>query len=86
MEDVVTCEVFGSSTDGNVGSSSENLETDFRPSSFERFEVDSSIDESLSEITSTSFEGVDTEGERTRSIRGSEEFESLDAITHQNQC
>ena len=73
----MTGQVLGSGSNGNVRSSGEDLESDFRPSSFERFEVDSSVDEGLSEITSTSFESVDTKSERSRCIGRSEEFESL---------
>lgn len=81
LKNVVTGEVLGGSTNGYVSASRENLETDFGPSSFERFEVDSSVDEGLREITSASFERVDPEGERTGSVGRGEEFESLRTVS-----
>ena len=77
LEDVVTGEVFGRGTDGHVRASREDLETDLRPSSLERFEVDSSVDQRLREVASTGLERVDSEGERSGSIGGGEEFEGL---------
>jgi hypothetical protein len=76
LEDVVTGEVFGSGTDGN-GGTGEDLESDLGPSTLERLEVDTTVDERLSEVATAGLEGVDTNGEGTGSVGGGEELESL---------
>lgn len=76
LEDVVSCEVLGSSSDGD-SSTGEDLESDLGPSSGERFEIHSAVDERLCEISTTRLEGVDSEGDGTGRIGGVEELEGL---------
>lgn len=53
------------------------METDFAPSSLERLEVDSAVDEGLGEISSAGLESVDAKSEGTGGVGGVEELESL---------
>jgi hypothetical protein len=76
LKDVVAGEVFRSGTDGN-GGTGEDLESDLRPSTLERLEVDTTVDESLGEVTAACLESVDTDGEGTGSVGSGEELESL---------
>lgn len=58
-------------------STTEYLQTHFGPSTLQRFEVDSTVDKSLGQITTTSLERVDSESERSRSVGSVEELEGL---------
>jgi hypothetical protein len=72
----VTGKIFRCSTNGH-SATRENLQTDLTPSSFQRLEVDTTVDEGLGEITPTSLECVDTKSERAGGIGSVEELEGL---------
>lgn len=76
LEDVVSSEVLGSSSDGN-SSTGEDLQSDLGPSSGERLEIHSAVDERLGEISTTRLEGVDSEGDGTGRVGGVEELNGL---------
>ena len=59
-------------TDGN-SSTAEDLQSDLAPSTFERLEIDTSIDECLRQISPTSLERIHSESERSRSVGRVEE-------------
>ena len=74
LQHVVTSEVFRSSSDRYAGL--EDLKTDLGPLA-DRLEIDTSVDQRLSEITTTRSEGVGSDGHRSGSFVGFEKGERL---------
>lgn len=82
LKHVVTSEVFRGGSDRYAGL--EHLETDFGPLA-DRLEVDTSVDQRLSEITTTRSEGVGSDSDGPRSFVGFEEGKSLCSNMYQRE-
>jgi hypothetical protein len=74
LKHVVTSKVFRGGSDRYTGL--ENLETDLGPFA-DRLKVNTSVNQRLSEITTTRSEGVGSDGDRSRSFIGFEKGEGL---------
>lgn len=70
MQDIVTGEVLGRRTNGHL--TLEHLQPDFRPLP-DRLEIDATVDERLSELSTAGSQGVGANGDWSRRIGGFEE-------------
>ena len=76
LENVVSREVLRGRSDRDRRAR-EDLQSDLGPATLERLEVDTAVDQCLREVATASLERVDTDGERSRRVRGGEELEGL---------
>lgn len=76
LENVVSGEVLRGRSDRDRRAR-EDLQSDLGPAALERLKVDAAVDEGLCEVATASLERVDTDGERSRRVRGGEELEGL---------